>query len=642
MILPLNKRLVIIPLLLGTIIVLLTLWHAQTTEARAIYQAAKSFAQSLKIYRQYYSEVILKNLAGNDAILITHKIEENPGSLPIPATMTKTLATLMQHENKDMGFTIASPYPFLHQKTQGMSALQQRALEQFKQKNVSEFTHISKTDGVKHLHFITPVIMEENCVNCHNTHPDSPKKDWTVGDIRGVEEVVVSFPRFDPARQMGLITLIALLIIAWSTATIIFLRMARRNKHSFDAVIASEKRLTETNQQLLLAKEKAEQSAKAKAQFLAMMSHELRTPLNGIEGMAQLLKTTQLTAEQADYAHSIEESSIGLLAVIQDILDLSQSSSGKLSVNHAAFSPAALFDNIYSLFQHHCEQKGLTLRLALNPSVPNTLCSDETKVRQITINLIGNAIKFTESGTIDVDVTLVDASDGFFLQVTVTDTGMGIAAEKIPKIFEDFVQLDQSSTRRFEGSGLGLSICKSLVDLLKGRLSVESEPGEGSRFWFLIPVTLVEDTPNETPLPPPPSHNEKTESAPLRILVAEDNAVNQKVIAAMLKKLGHQHIIVDDGQQAIDVLETETIDLVFMDLQMPVLDGLAATRAIRHSQQKYAEVPIIALTANVSLNDRTNCNQVGMNGFVAKPINMDSLNQEISRLTAEITHYHSA
>jgi len=665
MILPVNKGLVFIPIVLGALIVWLTLWYASTLETRAIYHSAASFSESLKVYRQFYVDEVLGRLKDNPSITVTHDYKDHKDSLPIPATMTHELAQRMQQDGDVLHFAIVSRYPFANRAGRQLTALQQEAIIYFSDDvgvKRTVFSQIKVTAGVKRLHYVTPIFMGENCVGCHNTHPNSAKTDWKIGDLRGVEEVVVNFPSFDFTKQRGLLALIALLVASWGLATWLFLRMARRNQKAFEEVVASERALVQVNRALEEAKDKAEQSARAKSQFLAVMSHELRTPLNGIEGMAQLLKATPQTAEQAEYAVVIEESSLALLTVIEDILDLSRAESGKMVVSARAFSFSKMLSRVKALFQHHCDQKGLKFDIKMDQQVPSRIIGDETKIRQILVNLLGNAIKFTDCGQVMVKVSVSERRDAQAVLIEVIDTGIGVEATQHAEIFERFVQVDQSEARRFEGAGLGLSICKSLVRLLNGELGMDSALGAGSRFWFWFPLVCdreaqegsessgafeeecnanahdraclnaTQSEPGKSEVRQAPLTDIPTAERKLRILVAEDNIVNQKVISAILGKAGYSVLIAPNGQEAIALLQRAQVDLVLMDLQMPVLDGWHATEQIRASRKSYSAVPIIALTANTTQEDRDRCQAVGMNGFVSKPIRLEGLQRELERV----------
>lgn len=596
-ILPLNKLLVLVPFVLGGLVIACTLWYAKEVEQRVILQSAKTLTNSLSIYRAFYSETILKRLEDNTTVKISHDFNNDSTSLPVPATMTQVLAKSMRSGSKYMDFSVISNYPFKHRKRLELSDLQKQALTFFEKNSDAEyFYRILNTDGDKRLHYIKPVHMQAGCVTCHNNHAQSPKRDWQVGDLRGVEEVVVVFPPFKWSEQKGLVSLVLLLIFGWGGACLLVLRMWQRNQRAFETVSASEQQLGVTNEALTVAKAKAEQSAESKSRFLAIMSHELRTPLNGIMGMTQLLSETSQSAEQRQYVETIELSSQGLLSMIEDILAMSRATSGTLLVAEKVIQTDVFFNQIIGLFECDCQQKGLSLNLNIDKSVPASLRSDDTKINQVVVNLLNNAVKFSDQGIIEVHVGMFEQAQQPVLEVSVTDKGIGIGAAQISRIFDNFVQLDETTAMHHDGVGLGLSICKSLVELMKGDITVESALGVGSTFSFRVPVQIgdgqcapavekaiadqkVDETKKDRERKADVSEAVATD--PLSILVAEDHPVNQQVITALLKKQGHTVTIAEDGEQAIQYLQSQTFDLVLMDLRMPNLDGLSATRKIR-------------------------------------------------------------
>ena len=385
-----------------------------------------------------------------------------------------------------------------------------------------------------------------------------------------------------------------------------------------------------STQLLVEATREAQAANLAKSRFLATMSHEIRTPMNGILGMAQLLLMPDMKeTDRTDYAHTILTSGQSLLALLNDILDLSKIESGKLQLDSTEFTPLALMQDTQALFAGSAKTKNLTLESNWRGPTDARYRSDAHRVSQMLANLVGNAIKFTLAGHVRVEGTEIERSgDHAMLEFSVSDTGLGVAADKLKLLFLPFSQTDNSTTRQFGGSGLGLSIVSSLAKMLGGRVGVDSTPNQGSRFWFRIRAErcagrdIVLQTPLTTTALP------ETSRWSGRVLVAEDNRVNALVIKALLGKLGLDVTVVDDGQQALDAITRGSApDMVLMDVQMPVMDGLTATREIRQWEIARAQprVPIIAFTADAFEEDRQNCLAAGMNDFLSKPIALDAL-----------------
>jgi PAS domain S-box-containing protein len=384
------------------------------------------------------------------------------------------------------------------------------------------------------------------------------------------------------------------------------------------------KRAEEERVRLRLSEQAAIAASELKSSFLANMSHELRTPINGVMGMASLLLDTSLTSEQKSYGEMIRSSADSLLTLVNDILDLSKAESGKLELEVINFDIHQVLGDIDRTLAFAAGKKGLQLRQTVATALPPYFRGDPTRIGQVLMNLVSNAIKFTQRGEVSVVVDMESRSEEMInLRIEVSDTGIGIPEEAIARLFQAFTQADSSTTRRYGGTGLGLSIAKRLVALMEGSIGVKSVPGAGSTFWFTIPLgvgthLLAESAAPETQLP----------QSRLRVLVAEDNSVNQLIALKMLERLGHNAVAVANGLEAVEAVRSTPYDIVFMDCQMPELDGYEATRRIRASGNA---IPIVAMTANAMAGDREKCLAAGMTDYLSKPMKAKDLAHAIHR-----------
>lgn len=427
------------------------------------------------------------------------------------------------------------------------------------------------------------------------------------------------------------ISLAALVVVSGGLSAWVFLTNLRRANQQLAVALTA----------MASAKDAAESASRAKSEFVSRMSHELRTPLNAILGFAELLQAEQLSASQSNYVGLINSAGRHLMELINAVLDQAKIEAGGLSLEHIAFDFSAIIEDVNTIVGPRASDKGLTYVTSVSPQLPRHIMGDPTRVKQVLINLLINAIKFTEQGSVEMRV----AAEGGKLHFSVRDSGIGMDAEVLSRLFQPFSQADESITRKFGGTGLGLLISRELIEAMGGGIQVESAPGAGTCFWFWIPFT--EAAPVGSPPPASMGQPTLTTAAPAnpepdlptllpgKLLLVDDNLVNQKLASAMLQRLGLAHDMACDGQQAVDMSATQPYALVLMDMEMPVLDGVSATQAIRHRESTDParhRLPIIAMTANALQEDRNRCMAAGMDGYIAKPVNMRALQTELRRV----------
>ncbi|HEX6861092.1 MAG TPA: ATP-binding protein [Caulobacteraceae bacterium] len=405
----------------------------------------------------------------------------------------------------------------------------------------------------------------------------------------------------------------------------LFRTLARSFNSLLAKLDANDRSLRQTMAELVDARDQANAANVLKSQFLANMSHEIRTPLNGVLAMADVMAFDEMSEKQRERLAVIRTSGELLLSVINDVLDLSKIEAGRLELTSQDFALETLAEGIEQTFRHSADEKGLVFRVEVDPNAHGSWRGDADRLRQIAANLISNAIKFTGDGCVEARFTALE--DG--LRLTVVDTGIGISADKLPHLFDKFTQADSSTTRRFGGTGLGLAICRELAQLMGGTVAAESVEGAGSVFNVELPLArgapIVEAEP-EVP-------GEAAEPRRIRVLAAEDNSTNQKVLRAVMEPLDADLVMVADGREAFDAWQAGAFDIILMDIQMPVMDGVEATRLIRQTEaaEKRPRVPILALTANALVHQVEEYVAAGMDGHISKPIELPRLYEAIDR-----------
>ncbi|GAA6157396.1 hypothetical protein NBRC116588_28690 [Pyruvatibacter sp. HU-CL02332] len=465
-----------------------------------------------------------------------------------------------------------------------------------------------------------------------------PRIAITSGAVPGL--LIVTVPAFyaDRPADIALAGLAIILVMLVARNTIANLRLSRSvfivqaDKDELIGELEIARRAAEADRR------RADQANKAKTEFLAMMSHEIRTPMNGMLGMAQMLQRGDLSEEQQIYAQTIVESGDNLLALLNDTLDLSRIEAGRMSLDADEEDPRRIVEGIESLWAPRARDEGLDFKVDVDPSVPARAELDSRKVQQLLTNLVGNAVKFTSSGFVAVAVAA--PSDGN-LRFEVSDSGPGIPPEAQKRIFEKFTQADASTSRSYGGSGLGLTLCQEFAHLMGGTIHVESTVGEGSTFVVEIPcrffAAYVPTEEAAAPTKPEISLDDalNTADGPLRVLVADDHPINQKLMRAFIERFGYQYEIVENGRQAVDAVAYGNFDVVLMDVQMPVMDGITATAEIRKLPSGRGKIPVLAITANAMAGQRESYLEQGFDGYVSKPLDTALLQAEILRVTGD-------
>ncbi len=375
------------------------------------------------------------------------------------------------------------------------------------------------------------------------------------------------------------------------------------------------------------ARESAQTAARRKSEFLAHATHEIRSPMNAIVGSARLLGETPLAPEQREYLDTMRSCSDILLSLINDLLDFSKIEAGKIELEKVDFTPDAIVREVVNILSIRTREKGLRVRHEMDKTARRRFSGDMGRLRQVLLNLTGNAVKFTETGEVVVSLSAIQETEsGATLRFSVRDTGIGISGNRVDALFEPFSQTDASISRRFGGTGLGLTISKNIVEMMEGEIGVESEPGRGSTFWFSVTLEKAGDpeTGETAATAPPPKKGGEP-----RVLLAEDNVFNQKIMQIILNNLGIQSDVANDGRETIRMLEEKRYDLVLMDIEMPKMDGIDATRAIRESGAQWKNIPIVALTAHAMPENRDIWMAAGMNGHLIKPVKPEQLREAI-------------
>ncbi|MHC4954052.1 MAG: hybrid sensor histidine kinase/response regulator [Planctomycetota bacterium] len=611
-------------------------------------QDAQAYSEAIATFRTLYTSEVVERLraVGGD---IRHDYADHAGAIPLPATLSLNLGESISDRGSAVRVSLYSPHPFPWREKEGglRDKFATDAWNALRENPEEAYYAFDESNGGVSLRYATADRMRAECVDCHNTHADSPKRDWVEGAVRGVLEVDVLLDRAEEESVAGLRETVTLLVALGAVGVFVLallLGNMRRNAVDLERRVDERTReLTRTNRdleesqgQLKHARDAAQSADRAKSNFLANMSHEIRTPMNGILGMTELVMRSELSDSQRDHLKLVQQSADALLGLLNDILDFSKIEAGKLGLEHAPFLLRDLLGDTLHALSVSAAAKELELACHIDADVPDPLLGDAGRLRQVVVNLVGNAIKFTKRGEIVVRVEVEpDTGDRnrdperTNLHFSVRDTGIGIPPELHTSVFEAFGQADSSMSRRFGGTGLGLAISARLVKLMGGSIRVDSYVGKGSTFHFSVPFGIQK----EPAVRRVPGEEALGALDGLRVLVVDDNAVNREILEEMLKGWKMQPTAVEGGPEALAELARTPYPVVLLDVMMPDMDGFAVADAIRREAGN-SKPHILLLSSAGQPEDANRVAELGIARCLIKPVKQSDLLDALSTVVA--------
>jgi signal transduction histidine kinase/CheY-like chemotaxis protein/HPt (histidine-containing phosphotransfer) domain-containing protein len=630
-----------------TIAAALVLWNQSRLANRLVdtttLAEVERYSNALATFRTLYTRDVVE-IVRDQNIEVTHDFDaesKRGKAIPLPATLSMKLGNELA-KNQEGGFTrLYSDFPFPYPDRSGLrDEFARDAWEALNANPDMPFYRKEIVDGRPALRFATADLMRQSCVDCHNTHPDTPKDDWVKGDVRGVLEVTLPLETAEQQVATSLrqsFLLLGFLGVVGVAALAIVIGRLRRT------TVELEERVEERTRQLAESTEAAQSASRAKSEFLAKMSHEIRTPLNAVIGLSEIVLKTELDETQRHHLGTVVDSAESLLTVINDILDFSKIEAGRLELERVAFNLHDTVGDTLKSLALRAEHKNIELACFVDPHLPGIVIGDPGRLRQILVNLVGNALKFTDEGEVVVraeaegDVPPAGRSDepasggsvAIRIHFSVRDTGIGIKPDQLDGLFGQFVQADSSTTRKYGGTGLGLSICRKLVDLMGGQISAESMPGEGSTFHFTARFDVSTDASEASLYPTVPRSMRG-----LRVLIVDDNATNREILEEVTRAKGLFPFSAESAEVALQKLRelsaAETpVQLVLSDVHMPGKDGYTLAENIRAEFPH--DLPIILLTSAGESGDPQRCADLKIAGRLMKPIKQSELLQVMQR-----------
>ncbi len=636
---------------------------------------AKIYSEAIEQFRSLYASEVVKPMRNKGDISVRHDYKEHEHAIPLPATFSILLGEKIVEEVKGAKVRIYSDYPFPWRETSGglQDEFARTAWKSLQDSPNQPYYSFNNAEGLS-LRYAKADILNESCIDCHNRHPDSPKRDWKVGDVRGILEVELPLGTLLKDSLSELYTSFALFgallcVMFIGILKVIFdVENARYQLSTEQAKLKTENRLRREAEAVALKnKERSEAANRAKSTFLSTMSHELRTPMNAIIGFTGiLLRRKAEDSPDTELLKRIETASNTLLSLINDVLDLSKIEAGKIKFETIPFNLPTEVENVVTLFEESCKQKGIAIHVDVSDAIPTPLYGDPVRVKQVITNFISNASKFTESGSIRISVTLVKFKGGWaHIKTQVADTGIGMSQEQLDKVFTPFVQADGSTHRRFGGTGLGLSIAKEFIQMMKGDVTVESTEGKGSTFSFDLHFPVTKTAAElSTELSTEPSsvtrvgdeiekqsgaasnlrlfdsvkratrfqqHTIKPDTAfqnQVRLLVAEGDDEAETILSDLLTELGYTYKMVNDGHQFLEAIQDSNFDLALLGVELPEMDGFEITTQLRKTRS-YDQLPIIGLATPKLKENAENCLLAGMNDYLLKPYEFNDVERKL-------------